>query len=137
MTNVSDKRDPFLHLTRSLEELLLAAGEGLAMWREHTDAPQQDAPGHPVAPLLNALFNELRQWFEADASMALATLREALRDEAARWAQRAPTDPAARRMQALFEALAAVVADRSQTVERPAPAPGRHAPRRPQRSRME
>ena len=124
---MAESHDPLLHLMRGVEELLVAGGEALSLWRERESRPGAG----PIAGLA-----ELVRWLESEPEKMIPPLRQALRAEAWRWETRASTDPIARRLHILFEALHDALEPLGAT-ERSVPAPARQAPRRAPHTRID
>lgn len=96
---MSETHRPLDHLARGLEELLRAAADALALWRDMT--PRAFGP---TEALLDGLVGQLTRLLDGDEHL-VRELRDALRREVERWELRAGEDPAARRVRELFAAL--------------------------------
>jgi hypothetical protein len=113
---VPEPRAPVAHLLRGAEELLRGAADALALARGRIE----DADADPLARALDTLGD----WLSRGESELLADLRDALREEHARWELRADGDAAAQRVADLLSAL------RDMLDPDVAPARGSGAPRR-------
>ena len=123
---MSESHRPFVHLARALEELLLASAEGLAAWRSRLEAQDQ-------SPIEQAIEDFARLWpafAPPGDTVILALLREALREERARWQRRAANDPAAQRLRDLCSALLDVIEEEAPSEEAIPKAPRQAPPRR-------
>lgn len=121
-----DERDPLIALTRGLEALLRGATDVVARVRsrleEEGDRRRSDREeAHPGPEVLT----ELRHLLDWGKSHAIEPLKQGLRDEIARWEDRATIDPAAARVQQVFRTALEILEDE------PAPAPPRRQRPRP------
>ena len=108
---MSDSREPIVHLARGAEELLRAAADALALWRE-----RERRPGSEDDPLAG-LAAELERQISSANGPWLAALRLSLDREIERWRARGEHDPAASRVADLFEATREVLSDDSRVRE--------------------
>ena len=119
------ERRPGDHLAHGLEELMRAAADGLAIWRERSEqspgAPGADSLEGAAALLLRALDRDPRPWLEL--------LAEAVRGEIERWERRAASDPAAGRVRDMFASLLDIL-EGERGGERPQPTAARRPPPR-------
>ena len=119
------ERRPGDHLARGLEELMRAAADGLAIWRERSEA----SPGAPGNASLERAASLLLAALDQDPQPWLDLLAGALRGEIERWERRSASDPAARRVRDLFASLLDILGGDAGG-ERPRPAAARRPPSR-------
>jgi hypothetical protein len=118
---MSKHNDPTVHLVRALEEILTAAAQALAIWRQRLEERQSTAP----AGTLDELLGFWSAFTELEGAAGASLLRMALSKERARWALKAEDDPAAGRMCELCTALLEVLGEEPRT-----PPATHRAPRR-------
>ena len=118
---MSRSKDPLLNVVVGIEAFLRAAADGLALWRASVEQRQECRPSESSG-------NSVRG--NARRSDPLETLRVALRQERARWAELAEDDSAARRLHDLFAALLDILDDGPRKPGAARRPPRRHAGKR-------
>ena len=119
------ERRPGDHLAHGLEELMRAAADGLAIWRERSDLSSGTGGEDSLERAARLLFRTLEQ----NPQPWLDLLAEALRGEIERWEGRSVADPAARRVRDMFASLLDILEGESAD-ERPRPSAPRKRPPR-------
>ena len=133
--------NPWVHIVRGLEEILLGAADLVGRAREDLERRGERAPHPSEARGAEDLGADLRNLWEWGKRYALPTLRVAVRDEVTRWENRALVEPAAARVHEVFRTLLEILdeePERNQEEEprsQPAPSERRSAPRPSRRGR--